>query len=37
MFDIGEDKDEPNMTVLKIDHKLTPEEVIDKILKIKID
>ena len=35
MFDIGEDKDEPNLSVLNIDQ-LSPNEVVDKIVKIQI-
>ena len=33
MFDIGVDKDEPNMNVLSIDQNLSPDEVVIKILK----
>jgi len=37
MFDIGEDKDEPNLTVLNI-NQLTPDEVVNKMINsIKID
>ena len=33
MFDIGVDKDEPNMNVFSIDQNLSPDEVVIKILK----
>ena len=37
MFDIGEDTDEPNLTVLNI-NQLTPDEVVNKMINlIKID
>ena len=34
MFDIGEDKEEPNMAVLRIDPKKTPDEVVEEIVKL---